>query len=150
MNERQVGVALVAGIISSGIVGILATEFAKPWVEFSSILGNLTGIVAGGLTATAVYLRWNASLPVHHRRRLRTFAGLWAGMLVALVALIVFLTIGFRLGLVIVVFAALAGGVLGLVTAILGTFGLMVADQIGTRDGQSSHEDDKRIEDIGE
>ena len=143
MNRRPVGVAVAAGVISFGIVGTLITGFTRPWTEVSATLGLLTGIAAGGLATTLVYLRVASDIPANRRSSVRAGTGLSAGLLVVLIARVLSLTIGFSFALTIVLLAVIVGGVLALGTALVGTLALRLTRW--TREKVASSPDDTRL-----
>lgn len=99
MSVKSFGVALASGIATFLIVGVAVTEFAQSWIEFSLFIGIPSGLVAGALAATAVYLGLADEAPERRRRIAGSFAGFGMGLLIALVVLGGILDIGITLAI---------------------------------------------------
>ena len=108
MDFKSVTLALLSGIASFLVVGVVVTEFAQSWIEFSLLLGIPAGLATGAITAAAVYLGLADDAPAGRRRIAGAFAAFGVGFIVALVVFGWIVNIGVTTAIVISVVVALA------------------------------------------
>lgn len=84
MRPRTAGLALLAGLATFVVVGVVVTEFAAPQIEFSLFVGIPVGLVAGVAAAVVVFARLEDPSP-ERRRPALAVAGFGLGFVVAVV-----------------------------------------------------------------
>ncbi len=84
MRLRNVALVIASGIASFLVVGVLATELAAPYIEFSLFVGIPVGIVAGVATAAVVAVGLGPAAVPGRRRLALSLGAFGVAFLVAL------------------------------------------------------------------
>jgi hypothetical protein len=116
MDARSLLLALAAGLATFLVVGVVVTELAQPWIEFSLFLGLPAGLGAGTLVAAVVYLWRAADAPAGRRRVAASLASFGVAFLVVLLLVGALVNVGTALALI----AAAVVGVLAAIASYLG------------------------------
>ena len=111
MTRKSLGYALAAGVAAFLVVGLVVTEIASAWIEFSVFVGLPAGIVAGVAVAAAVAFGLADDSPQRYRLA-GTIAGFGVGFLAAVVVFSGVVGLG-------VVLSTGLGVVVGLVAAVV-------------------------------
>lgn len=83
MTLRNAGLALGAGLAIFIVVGVIVTELASTWIEFSLFIGLPAGLIGGVAVAAFVYYRLGSPDPTR-RRPATALTGFGAAFLVVL------------------------------------------------------------------